>query len=125
MSCVPPANMAKAARKKFSTTDAPTGKPVSAEKHLNSVFKFNTNLGQHILKNPLVAQGIVDKAQIKPSDVVLEVGSGTGNLTVKILEQARSVVAVEMDPRMAAELTKRVHATPQQKKLDIAIKILY
>lgn len=121
MSCVPPAKMAKAARKKFSTTDAPIGKPVSAEKHLNSVFKFNTNLGQHILKNPLVAQGIVDKAQIKPSDVVLEVGPGTGNLTVKILEQARSVVAVEMDPRMAAELTKRVQATLQQKKLDILL----
>lgn len=113
--------MAKAARKKFSTTEAPTGKSVSAEKHLNSVFKFNTNLGQHILKNPLVAQGIVDKAQIKPSDIVLEVGPGTGNLTVKILEQARQVVAVEMDPRMAAELTKRVHGTPQQKKLEILL----
>lgn len=24
-------------------------------------FKFNKNLGQHILKNPLVAQGIIDK----------------------------------------------------------------
>lgn len=113
--------MAKAARKKFAAAETPTSKTVSADKHLNSVFKFNTNLGQHILKNPLVAQGIVDKAQIKPSDIVLEVGPGTGNLTVKILEQARKVVAVEMDPRMAAELTKRVHGTPQQKKLDILL----
>ena len=88
---------------------------------MNSVFKFNTNLGQHILKNPLVAQGIVDKAQIKPSDIVLEVGPGTGNLTVRILEKARKVIAVEMDPRMAAELTKRVHGTPQEKKLEILL----
>ncbi|OBA18950.1 Dimethyladenosine transferase [Metschnikowia bicuspidata var. bicuspidata NRRL YB-4993] len=113
--------MPKAPKKKFSTTASPAGATVSAEKHMNSVFKFNTNLGQHILKNPLVAQGIVDKAQIKPSDVVLEVGPGTGNLTVRILEQAKKVIAVEMDPRMAAELTKRVHGTPQQKKLDILL----
>lgn len=113
--------MAKAPKKKFASTPSGSGATVSAEKHMNSVFKFNTNLGQHILKNPLVAQGIVDKAQIKPSDIVLEVGPGTGNLTVRILEQARKVVAVEMDPRMAAELTKRVHGTPQQKKLEILL----
>ncbi|CUS21751.1 LAQU0S03e09912g1_1 [Lachancea quebecensis] len=112
--------MGKAPKKNFSASGSKGGQ-VSAEKHLNSVFKFNTDLGQHILKNPLVAQGIVDKAQIKPSDVVLEVGPGTGNLTVRILEQARKVIAVEMDPRMGAELTKRVHGTAGEKKLDILL----
>lgn len=111
--------MGKAEKKKY--TGASTGKQVDAEKHLSSVFKFNTDLGQHILKNPLIAQGIVDKAQIRPSDTVLEVGPGTGNLTVRILEQAKNVVAVEMDPRMAAELTKRVHGTPGEKKLEILL----
>ncbi|AJW10332.1 Dim1p [Saccharomyces cerevisiae YJM1083] len=111
--------MGKAAKKKYS--GATSSKQVSAEKHLSSVFKFNTDLGQHILKNPLVAQGIVDKAQIRSSDVVLEVGPGTGNLTVRILEQAKNVVAVEMDPRMAAELTKRVRGTPVEKKLEIML----
>ncbi|KAJ1977387.1 Dimethyladenosine transferase [Dimargaris xerosporica] len=80
---------------------------------------FNKDLGQHILKNPLVVNGIVDKAGIKPSDTVLEVGPGTGNLTVRILEQAKKVVACEMDPRLAAELTKRVQSTPYQRKLEI------
>jgi 18S rRNA (adenine1779-N6/adenine1780-N6)-dimethyltransferase len=51
---------------------------------------------------------IVDKANLKPSDIVLEVGPGTGNLTVRILAASRKVVAVEMDPRMAAEVQKRV-----------------
>jgi len=41
----------------------------------------------------------------------LEVGPGTGNLTMKILEQAKKVVAVEFDPRMVAELQKRVQGT--------------
>lgn len=106
--------MPKATKPKLHNSQVPADK-------INSVFKFNTDLGQHILKNPLVAQGIVDKAQIKPLDIVLEVGPGTGNLTVRILEQARKVVAVEMDPRMAAELTKRVHGTPGEKKLEILL----
>lgn len=112
--------MPKAPRKKFANTSNGTTQ-VSAEKHANSVFKFNTNLGQHILKNPLVAQGIVDKANLKPSDVVLEIGPGTGNLTVRILEQARRVIASEMDPRMAAELSKRVRGTSHEKKLEIIL----
>lgn len=110
--------MGKAAKKSYGGTSS---KQVDAEKHLGSVFKFNTDLGQHILKNPLIAQGIVDKAQIRPSDTVLEVGPGTGNLTVRILEQAKNVIAVEMDPRMAAELTKRVHGTPAERKLEILL----
>lgn len=35
----------------------------------NNVFKMNTDLGQHVLKNPGVAQAIVDKADLKQSDV--------------------------------------------------------
>ncbi|KAI9189025.1 Dimethyladenosine transferase [Blastocladiella emersonii ATCC 22665] len=82
---------------------------------------LNKDLGQHILKNPLVAQGIVDKAFLKPTDTVLEIGPGTGNITMRMLAAAKKVVAVEMDPRMAAELSKRVQGTPEQKKLDIIV----
>lgn len=45
-------------------------------------------------------QAIVDKAGIKSTDVVLEIGPGTGNLTVKLLEKAKKVIAIELDPRM-------------------------
>lgn len=90
-------------------------------KAAHSIFKMNTDIGQHILKNPGVAQAIVDKADLKQSDVVLEVGPGTGNLTVKILERAKKVVAVEMDARMAAEVTKRVQGTPAAKRLEVLL----
>src|SRR6266702_1358939 len=43
-----------------------------------------------------------------PTDKVLEIGPGTGSLTVRILEKAKHCVVVEMDPRMAVELAKRV-----------------
>ena len=54
----------------------------------------------------MVVQSIVDKAGLKSTDVVLEIGSGTGNLTMKLLEVAKRVVAVEVDHRMvrSAEL---------------------
>jgi len=48
---------------------------------------FNTSVGQHILKNPLVINGMLDKSALRPTDTVMEVGPGTGNMTVKILEK--------------------------------------
>lgn len=53
--------------------------------------------------------------------MVLEVGPGTGNLTVKILEKAKRVIAVELDPRMAAEVTKRVQGKPEQQRLEVLL----
>lgn len=87
----------------------------------NNVFKFNTSFGQHILKNPGVSDAIVDKAYLKPTDTVLEVGPGTGNLTVRILEKAKKCICVEVDPRMAAEVTKRVQGKPEQRKLEVLL----
>jgi 18S rRNA (adenine1779-N6/adenine1780-N6)-dimethyltransferase len=40
---------------------------------------------------------------------------------VKILEKAKKVIAVELDPRMAAEVTKRVQGTPAQNRLDVIL----
>ncbi len=66
-------------------------------------IEFHKSKGQHILKNPLVVQSIVDKAGIKSTDVVLEIGPGTGNLTMKLLERAKKVIAVEYDHRMVRQ----------------------
>ncbi|KAL1449325.1 hypothetical protein WDU94_000521 [Cyamophila willieti] len=67
-------------------------------------IQFNKDFGQHILKNPLIIQAIVDKGCIRPTDTVLEIGPGTGNMTVKILEQAKKVIACEIDPRLVITL---------------------
>ncbi|KAJ5668778.1 Dimethyladenosine transferase [Penicillium macrosclerotiorum] len=90
-------------------------------KAAHSIFKMNTDIGQHVLKNPGIAEQIVNKADLKQSDIVLEIGPGTGNLTAKILEQAKKVIAVELDPRMAAEVTKRFQGTPAQKRLEVIL----
>lgn len=64
--------------------------------------------GQHILTNPRVLDTIVRKSNIKPTDTVLEIGPGTGNLTLRLLEAAHRVIAVEIDGRMVEILRKRV-----------------
>lgn len=82
---------------------------------------FNKGFGQHILKNPLIVTSILEKSALRPTDVVLEIGPGTGNMTVKILEKVKKVVAFEIDYRMVAELKKRVQGTPYQAKLDVVV----
>ncbi|KAL6576101.1 hypothetical protein OROHE_000572 [Orobanche hederae] len=63
--------------------------------------------GQHLLTNPRVLDSIVRASNIKPDDTVLEIGPGTGNLTLNLLESAKNVVAIEIDSRMVEALRKR------------------
>jgi len=78
-----------------------------------------TSLGQHFLKNPSIVTSIVTKAAIKPTDVVLEIGPGTGNLTIPLLQEAKKVIAMEYDTRLIRELLKRVEGLPIEEKLTV------
>jgi 18S rRNA (adenine1779-N6/adenine1780-N6)-dimethyltransferase len=79
----------------------------------------NTTLGQHFLKNPAVITAIIDKAGVKPTDTVLEIGPGTGNMTMPLLQRAKNVVALEYDTRMVREVLKRVEQTEYSKRLQV------
>lgn len=79
----------------------------------------NKSMGQNFLKNPMIVQGIVDRAAVQRTDVVMEIGPGTGNLTVRLLEKAKRVIAVELDTRMVREVMKRVEGTEWEKTLQI------
>jgi 16S rRNA (adenine1518-N6/adenine1519-N6)-dimethyltransferase len=65
-------------------------------------------LGQNFVIDANTVRRIVRLAQVGPEDVVLEVGPGLGSLTLGLLDQARRVVAVEIDPVLAAELPHTV-----------------
>ncbi|NWW42507.1 DIM1 transferase, partial [Pedionomus torquatus] len=60
-------------------------------------------------------------AALRRTDVILEVGPGTGNLTVKMLEKVKKVIACEIDPRLVGELQKRVQGTCLANKLEIKV----
>ncbi|KAF9595144.1 hypothetical protein IFM89_037431 [Coptis chinensis] len=87
--------------------------------HFQGGVSFHKSKGQHILKNPLLVDTIVEKSGIKSSDVILEIGPGTGNLTKKLLEVGKMVIAVEVDPRMVLELQRRFHGTPHNSRLKV------
>ncbi|EOA18264.1 hypothetical protein CARUB_v10006757mg [Capsella rubella] len=78
-----------------------------ASNHYQGNISFHKSKGQHILKNPLLVDSIVQKAGIKSTDVILEIGPGTGNLTKKLLEAGKQVIAIELDSRMVLELQRR------------------
>ncbi len=67
-------------------------------------------LGQNFVHDAGTVRRIVRTAGVGAEDVVLEVGPGLGSLTLALLEQVRAVVAVEVDPVLAAELPVTVAA---------------
>lgn len=77
--------------------------------------------GQHLLMNPRVLNTIVQKSNILPTDTVLEIGPGTGNLTLKLLEVAEKVIAIEIDKRMVEILHKRVAERGLQGRLTVSL----
>ncbi len=64
------------------------------------------SLGQHWLRDEATLNYICDAAQLVSGGTVLEIGPGTGTLTVKLLERGANVVAVEKDEKLASGLTK-------------------
>jgi 16S rRNA (adenine1518-N6/adenine1519-N6)-dimethyltransferase len=67
-------------------------------------------LGQNFVHDPNTVRRIVAAAGLRPDDVVLEVGPGLGSLTLALVGAAAHVHAVEIDPKLAAELSSTVGA---------------
>jgi 16S rRNA (adenine1518-N6/adenine1519-N6)-dimethyltransferase len=65
-------------------------------------FRPQSRLGQNFLIDLNLLDLIVRTADLRPTDVVLEVGAGTGSLTTRLAEHAAAVVSVELDARSAA-----------------------
>ncbi len=62
-------------------------------------------LGQHFLNSQRFAHKISELAGVE-GETVVEIGSGKGILTVQLASRASTVVAVEIDPRLAGVLRR-------------------
>ena len=61
-------------------------------------------LGQNFVVDPGTVRKIVRAGGVEPGETVMEVGPGLGSLTLGLLEAGADVVAVEIDPKLAAAL---------------------
>jgi 16S rRNA (adenine1518-N6/adenine1519-N6)-dimethyltransferase len=58
------------------------------------------SLGQHFLVDPNITRKIVGLADLRPGDSVVEVGPGTGTLTLALAEAGARVIAFEIDRKL-------------------------
>ena len=65
-------------------------------------------LGQNFVHDANTIRRITRIADLAPGEVVLEVGPGLGSLTLGLLDEGARVVAVEVDPRLAAALPETI-----------------
>jgi 16S rRNA (adenine1518-N6/adenine1519-N6)-dimethyltransferase len=79
--------------------------------------------GQNFVVDGNTVRRIVRTSGIGPDDVVVEVGPGLGSLTLALLEVARHVVAVEVDPVLAERLPTTVaeQAPDHVDRLDLVL----
>lgn len=75
--------------------------------------------GQNFVIDPNTVRRIVRHAQVPPGTQVLEVGPGLGSLTLGLLDAGMSVRALEIDGRLAAQLSSTVlrHAPSAAERL--------
>jgi len=71
------------------------------EKHK---IRPSKGLGQNFLIDKEVVKKFIESAELKPNDVVLEIGPGFGVLTQELAKKAGRVIAVEKDPSMVKVL---------------------
>jgi 16S rRNA (adenine1518-N6/adenine1519-N6)-dimethyltransferase len=77
----------------------------SARGHTQRMITPKKSLGQHFLRDANIARKIVRALNVQPTDVLLEIGSGTGALTKYLVGSCRHLIGVEVDHR-AAELLR-------------------
>ncbi len=63
-------------------------------------LRADKRLGQNFLQDPYALEKIVNAAEIHPTDTVLEIGPGLGNLTRYLAAAANKVIAIELDDRL-------------------------
>ncbi len=65
-------------------------------------------LGQHYLVDNGTLQQVLSASQLDPQDIVLEVGPGRGAVTSHLVKRVKCVIAIEIDPHLAASLPEKL-----------------
>ena len=71
-------------------------------------IKLNKNLGQNYLIDKNKRDQIINFGNITKDDVVLEIGTGIGTLTIELAKRAGKVIAIEQDKKIYEILAQRL-----------------
>lgn len=77
--------------------------------------------GQNFVIDPNTIRRIVGMAELDGTEHVLEVGPGLGSLTLGLLDEAAEVTAVEIDPKLAAQLPETVQLMRPEKAENLTV----
>jgi 16S rRNA (adenine1518-N6/adenine1519-N6)-dimethyltransferase len=85
--------------------------PAQTKAHLQALFRSKgahpkRRLGQNFILDPNLLDFIVRTAGPGPGDTVLEVGTGTGQLTTRLAARSGRVVSIEVDAILHAEASR-------------------
>lgn len=69
--------------------------------------------GQHFLSSSHILERIAQAACPEPVSVAIEIGPGRGSLTERLLTRVERLIALEIDPRLAAELEEKFREEPR------------
>jgi 16S rRNA (adenine1518-N6/adenine1519-N6)-dimethyltransferase len=78
-------------------------------------------LGQHFLASTAYRQRIAEALELRPDDLVIEIGAGRGAMTEILAERAQRVIAIELDTTLAANLEEKLKAKPHIEVLQADI----
>jgi 23S rRNA (adenine-N6)-dimethyltransferase len=78
-----------------------------SERHAQVARRSGRARSQHFLRSQALAAELVRDAGVGAGDLVVDLGAGSGRLTAELARAARRVIAVELDPRLAARLRGR------------------
>jgi 16S rRNA (adenine1518-N6/adenine1519-N6)-dimethyltransferase len=83
-----------------------------------NMIKPKKYLGQNFLKDQTVLNKIIEAADLKPDDFVIEIGPGEGVLTDELIKKAGHIIAIEKDDNLALRLDSRLRGNDKIKIIN-------
>ncbi|MCG2789066.1 MAG: 16S rRNA (adenine(1518)-N(6)/adenine(1519)-N(6))-dimethyltransferase, partial [Actinomycetia bacterium] len=81
-------------------------------------IRLKKSLGQNFLIDTNILKKIARTAELKPEDIVLEIGSGIGSLTEIMLPQVKKIICIEVDNRMV-QVLKEIFQSWLSSQIDL------
>lgn len=72
-------------------------------------MKRLAHYSQYFLRNPRFIAGLISRTSISNSDIVMDIGAGSGTISSQLAKVAGRVIAVEYEPRMAGKLRENMN----------------